>query len=458
MKRIAIGLVLAGIAAGVSTDGTQATGDFLSFWKDRPNHFGFPSRERSFQRVGTLGNYLQYAPPEAADETISEIIAATTDGKTLVYTDGVRHRIGFIDITNPANPLPIGTLSLDPDETDSVDYSPTSVDVLDNQYALVAVSTGGSSSRAGVLVVVDIVARARVNEIDLGGQPDSIKISPDRKFAAIAIENERDEDVEVGGIEGGLPQLPAGFLAVLKLNGSPLAWGPPDTVSLSGLAAYAPDDPETEYVDINSRNEAVVTLQENNHIVIVDLPTLTIKEHFPAGAVTLNGIDLQDDGVISLTESLPDVAREPDAVTWVPGFLGRMNIATANEGDLFGGSRGFSIFRRDGSVAFDSGTSYERLAVQHGHYPEGRSDNKGTEPEGIVYARFGAEGYLFVGSERGSFIAVYTLDLLGRPKFEQLLPGPLGPEGLLAIPQRNLFIASGETDLEGVAVRSTVMI
>jgi hypothetical protein len=32
-----------------------------------------------------------------------------------------------------------------------------------------------------------------------------VAISPDRKYAAGAIENERDEDLEVDGIEGGLP-------------------------------------------------------------------------------------------------------------------------------------------------------------------------------------------------------------------------------------------------------------
>ena len=65
------------------------------------------------------------------------------------------------------------------------------------------------------------------------------------------------------------------------------------------------------------------------------------------------------------------------------------------------------------------------------------------------------DDYVFVGTERGSFVAVYKLDQFGQPHFEQLLPGPLGPEGLLAIPHRNLVIASGETDLEGFAVRST---
>ena len=457
----------------------QATGGLFS-WKERPKRH-FQPREKSFQRVGTLANYLNNGT-DAADETVSEIVAATADGNTLVYTDAIRGTIGFIDITDPGSPQPLGTVVLDPIPGDDTDYSPTSVDVLGNRYALVSANTSQSlTNTSGKLVVVDVATHGIVTEIDLGGQPDSIKISPDRKYAAIVIENERNEDlcvggtqdgteadeddcVDGGGVLGGLPQTPyvpsnpPGYLAVLKLNGPPLAWGVPDVVSLTGLSAYAPEDPEPEFVDINDRNEAVVTLQENNHLVIVDLPTLTVKRHFDMGKVTLKGIDRTDDGVISLTETQADVPREPDAVAWVPGPFGQLNIATANEGDLFGGSRGFSIFRRNGTVAFDSGNSLEELAVQHGHYPDSRSDAKGTEPEAIEYGHFGDDDYVFVGTERGNFVAVYKLNRLGQPIFEQFLPGPLGPEGLLAIPRRNLLIASGEVDLEGFNVRSSVMI
>ena len=477
MRGFKIAVLLAALVGGLMSVTTEAT---FSFWfgDDPPRRSHSPQKEKSFQRIATLGNYLNNGA-DAADETVSEIIAATANGRTLVYTDAIRGTIGFIDITNPSNPQPLGTLPLDTDPDDDIEHSPTSVDVLGNRYALVAVDTtsGEFATPSGYLLVVDIsnpAAPVVVTSIDLQGQPDSLKISHDQRFAAIAIENQRNEDLCVGGSEdgteadeddcvdgggvlGGLPQAPAGFLVVIRLAGPPTGWAP-QNVSLTGFATYAPDDPEPEYVDINQRNQVVVSLQENNHIVVVDLETLAVINDFPAGAVTLNGVDTDDNGVISLTDTLPNVPREPDAVAWIPGLLGTYQIGTANEGDLFGGSRGFSIFRQNGTVAFDTGTSFEELAVRHGHYPEGRSDNKGTEPEAILYERFGSEDYLFVGSERGSFVAVYTLDALGRPNFEQLLPAPLGPEGLLAIPNRSLLVVSGETDLEGFAARSTVMI
>jgi hypothetical protein len=410
-----------------------------------------PSREsRSaarFNRVATLPNYLNDTDPSGA--TVAEIVAANASGNTLVYTDSLLEEVGFLDITEPSAAAPLGKLG--------VGGEPTSVAVLGDNLALVAVNTRQSFIEpSGHLAVVDIAAQQIVAEIDLGGQPDSVAISPSHRFAAVVIENERDEDVTVDGVEGGLPQAPTGFLAIVDLQGAdPASWGV-RRVELTGLSSLAPGDAEAEFVDVNERDEAVVTLQENNHVVVVDLARGGVVDHFAAGEVTLSGVDGVEDGIISLTDSIT-VAREPDAVAWLPGRRGGL-IATANEGDLFGGSRGFSIFDRRGRVLFDSGSSLEQIAVRHGHYPEARSDAKGTEPEAIESARFGDTDYLFVGSERGSFVAVYELTEPGHPEFVQLLPAPLGPEGVRAIPERGLLVVSGEEDDPTFGVRSSVMI
>ena len=322
---------------------TQATGDLFQ-WRERSTPRHAVSRDKHFQRVGTFANYRNNGT-DAADETVSEIVSATADGYTLVYTDGVRGTVGFIDIRNPARPRPGGTVVLDPTPTDDIQYSPTSVDVLGNTYALVGVNTSEShTNTSGKLVVIDVVTHAIVTEIDLGGQPDSVKISPDgsmpsswsktnatRTCVSAVPKTARRRtrtraSVAVAPWEGCRRRRtgnPPGFVAVLKIGGHPLSWGPPQVVDLTGLATYAAADPEPEFVDINEKNEAVVTLQENNHVVVIALPTLTITRHFPAGAVTLTDVDLTDDGVISLTETRANVRREPDAVAWVPGASGR---------------------------------------------------------------------------------------------------------------------------------------
>ncbi len=437
-NRLLLGLLVGMGALGVAGEGGA---------HDRGDRRSRPHRApaASFRRIATLPNYLNNA--DIAEETVSEIVASTKDGSTLLYTDSPLDEVGLVDIRDPYRPVGLGKVRLGGE--------PTSVAVLGNRLALVGVNTSESFvTPGGYLAVVDIATQSVVAEVPLGGQPDSVAISPDGSFAAIAVENERDEDMVVRGAEGGLPQGPAGFLAVVDLApASPLDWAA-TSVNLTGLANYAPGDPEPEFVDINTKNQAVVTLQENNHLAVVDLPSARVVRHFSAGAVTLEGVDGTEDGIISLTETLPDVPREPDAVTWI----GSRFLATANEGDLFGGSRGFSIFDRRGNVVFDSGSSLEELAVQHGHFPEGRADAKGTEPEAVEHGRFGASDYLFVGSERGGFVAVYEVDRRGRPAFVQLLPAPLRPEGVHAIPSRNLLVVSGEKDDPSFGVRSSMMI
>jgi len=87
--------------------------------------------------------------------------------------------------------------------------------------------------------------------------------------------------------------------------------------------------------------------------------------------------------------------------------------------------------------------------MSHGQYPAKRSDNKGTEPEGVAVGQFGGETLIFVNSERGNFVTVYR-DTGGEPEFVQLLPTHVGPEGLLTIPQRDLFVVANEVDEDGV--------
>nr|MBP7522752.1 esterase-like activity of phytase family protein [Leptothrix sp. (in: b-proteobacteria)] len=317
-------------------------------------------------------------------------------------------------------------------------------------YALVAVNTSPSFvAPTGKLVVVSIATRTVVAELDLGGQPDSVAVSKDGRYAAVVIENERDESVNGGAI----PQLPAGGLAIIDLVGAPTAWTRRN-VDLTGIATLYGSDPEPEYVSINEDNIAVVTLQENNHIALVNLATGAVTGHFPAGSVTLDGVDLTDErpNLVQFTQTQTDRLREPDGVTWVS----KTRFATANEGDLAGGSRGFTLFNTDGSVAWDAGMDLEYRLASIGHMNDRRNDAKGNEPENVAFGRFGSTDYLFVASERSSVVAVYDMSQPTAPAYKQALPGALSPEGLLAIPSRGLLISASEVDDRSLPARSAL--
>jgi len=377
-------------------------------------------------------------------ETVAEIVAVSEDGMTLIYTDSEQKQAGFVNITSPAAPKGLGTVALGGE--------PTSCAVNGN-YVLVAVNTATSfTDVSGVLKVIEIPTKNIVREMQLGGQPDSIAVSPDKKYAAIAIENERDEDY--AGTSGAPPQMPAGELVIVDTGGDVASWAI-RKVSLLGLAgALYAEDPEPEYVSINSQNVAVVTLQENNAIALVDLASGTVTKSFTAGVVNLTKVDATEPALIMQTESLSNVPREPDGVTWITDSL----FATADEGDLHGGSRGWTIYDSAGDVVYSSGSTMEHIAAQVGHYPEERSGNKGNEPENVFFGRFGAESLLFVNSERSSLVFVYNIDDPSSPAFLQVLPAGVGPEGGAAIPSRDLFVAACEKDSRDDKHRASLVI
>lgn len=402
-----------------------------------------PNADMHFNRVASFAVCSQVgASCESDDSTAAEIVAASSDGMTLIYSNSPKGEIGFVDITNPAAPVAKGHLDMGGE--------PTSVAVLGGN-ALVAVNTSANYvNTSGKLAVVDIASQAVVAEIALPGQPDSVAVSKDGKYIAVVIENERDEDFG----DGAPPQLPAGSLVIVDVAGAPATWKTRN-VALTGLATLYPEDPEPEYVDINEDNLAVVTLQENNHIVLVDLKSGTVTKHFSAGSVDLTQVDLTDKpNLVSQTESQPGRLREPDGVTWIS----KDQFVTANEGDLDGGSRGYTVFNKDGSVAYEAGNSLEHLMARIGHYNDKRSDAKGNEPENAEYGRFQGTDYLFVASERSSVVAVYDLSAKNMPAFKQVLPAGVGPEGVLAIPSRNLLIAASEEDDRSAHMRSVLNI
>ncbi len=403
----------------------------------------FPAAaEPVFNRIASFAvadNMPDGVDPKAP--TSSEIITATADGNTLVYSDSPMRAVGFIDITDAKAPKAAGTVVFEGE--------PTSVAVVGGK-ALVAVNTRESFVKpSGLLATVDIATRKTGATCDLGGQPDSIAINRDGTLAAIAIENERDEDLN----DGALPQLPAGDLVILSLKDGVPDCATVKRVALTGLAEIGGDDPEPEFVSFNGQDEIALTLQENNHIVIIDAKSGTVKGHFSAGAVDLKNIDTKKDGAISFTGKKDGQKREPDAVNW----LDDNRLVVANEGDYEGGSRGFTIFDKTGKVLYESGPSFEHAIAAIGHYPDKRN-SKGVEPEGLEAATFGDDNLFFVLAERASIVGVYK-DTGAEPELLQLLPSGIGPEGAVAIPARNLFVTANETDLvEDGGARSHVMI
>jgi hypothetical protein len=421
------------------------------------------SARETFHRLATYPVF-QNAPAgtDPADETVAEISAVSEDGNTLIHTDAAARRIGFVDISDPGAPQGLGSLSLA--ELGSEHDEPTSVAVVGGYVLVVVDSSTSFTAPSGRLDVVDLATRTRVRSIDLGGQPDSIAVTHDGAHAVIAMENQRGEDVlpDTGeGEEGDLPQAPAGFLQFVDLPGTnPEAWRTrPVALDVAALAAAGldtPQDAEPEYVSINpSDTKVAVTLQENNGVAVLDVVSGELENVFSAGDVALEGVDADDEGAIDQTGSVEAAPREPDAIGWVDDE----HVATANEGDWKGGTRGWSVFEAaTGDVVWDAGADLEELAVRTGLHNEDRSGKKGVEIEGLAVATLDGVRYAFVGSERSNFVAVYDVSDPASPRFVQVLATTNGPEGLLPVPSRNLLVVSSEEDSADDGVRASVSV
>jgi Esterase-like activity of phytase len=398
--------------------------------------------EMTFNRIATFPTTANMAAGEdLARPSSAEIISASEDGMTLVYTDSPLGVIGLIDITDPKAPKPLGNVVMGGE--------PTTAQIIANR-AFIGVNTSDSfATPSGKLVTLDMDSRSVVAECDLGGQPDAVAKAQDGSFIAVAIENERDEDLN----DGALPQMPAGFVVKLPLAAGEVDCAAKQVIEMTGLAAVGADDPEPEYLDINAAGEIVVTLQENNHIVVIGADG-AVTSHFSAGSVDLTGVDTARDGTLAATGTRTAL-REPDAVKWIDDT----HFAVANEGDHEGGSRSWSIFAKDGTVVYESGASLEQAIAEIGHYPEHRSGSKGAELESVEIATFGTTPMAFVASERASVIGVYDLTDPAAPVLTQLLPSGISPEGMVALPARNLFATANEVDLvEDGGARAHVMV
>lgn len=399
--------------------------------------------ESHFNRIATFPVIANMAAgADTARESSAEIVSASEDGMTLVYTDSPLGVVGLIDITDPRAPRALGNI-------DAGGAPTTAVFIGDVVFA--GVNTSESyTNPSGKLVTIDPATKAITAECDLGGQPDAVARAPDGSFLAVAIENERDERAG----DGGLPQMPAGFVVKLPVAGGVVDCAGKQVIDLTGLAAIAPEDPEPEYVDVNAAGEIVVTLQENNHIVIIGADG-TVVSHFSAGEVEMEGIDTRRNGALEFTGRKGPTPREPDAVKWID----ENHVAFANEGDWKGGTRSWSVFRRDGTLVWEAGPSFEHAIVAIGHYPEHRSHTKGVEPEGMETGTFGGIPMVFVAAERASVVGVYDMTDPANPRLHQILPSGISPEGIVAIPSRGLLATANEFDArKGGGAGSHVMI
>ncbi len=243
-------------------------------------------------------------------------------------------------------------------------------------------------------------------------------------------------------------------------------------VDLSGIR-IDPDKAGTPEVDVEpeyiaaTNFKAYVGLQENNAVAEFDFATETFTAVHSLGTI-VQTVDASDkDGVVAFDDTLRGMPM-PDAIaTYSVG--GKQYFVTANEGDartheedesrlddltldpsvkaaldaLYGGdvldkenlgriqvstwdgdtdgdgdydaptmfgTRSFSIWDAEsGNLVYDSATLLDAIAKSYGTYDDGRSDNKGVEPEGLALAEWDGKFLLAVGLERTNDVLLFDI-------------------------------------------------
>lgn len=330
-----------------------------------------------------------------------------------------------------------------------------------------------------------------LQDVSVGYLPDSIAFNSTGTQLVVANEGEPTSNYTINGVGVDRPGS-IGIIDIRNPGGTPsfnyteLGFGAltlPTGIRITGKAGLSTQatDIEPEYVSING-NFAYVTLQENNGVAKVNLRTKTIERVFELGSVDFSSqlVDISDKDNAAGTGTLIKPVfgnnvrglRMPDGIAaftlTTPGRFAGGNdyFITANEGDgrEYGsftdetrrlgrlktlaevsttpytafGSRSASLFdAKSGALLWDSGNSFQTLAIAARVYDDNRSDDKGTEPEGVVVAKLDGRTYAIVGQERTTSSMLVVFDVSNPAAVAYVttvvLPNSLSPEGLAVI-------------------------
>jgi hypothetical protein len=353
---------------------------------------------------------------------------------------------------------------------------------------------------------------AGVNKIPVGSLPDMLTFTHDGRRLLVANEGTPNRTADANYVLGDpLNPDPPGSVTIIDVAKR-------SVVATAGFAGIQPSgnnvrtqasvgmDFEPEYIAVDLLGlRAYVTLQEANALGVLDLRRNAFTNVIGLGAKDFgtegNEIDPNDQGGVVLFETHPtakglympdsvalyhwlgipflvmanegdfredngDRARGSDFGAAPPAALNRLRVSNkdSSPGNLFAaGARSFSIRGLNGALIWDSGSTLDREAHLRGIYADGRSADKGVEPEGVALLDLGFRTFAFVGLERTTKSAVAIFDITNpwKGRFLDMIvtDGDLAPEGLDVFPHRGRFYLaiSNETPIAAGSTSNTTL-
>ncbi len=344
----------------------------------------------------------------------------------------------------------------------------------------------------GVVKFYDTTTRSLtsgINSITVGALPDMLTFSADGSKLLVA--NEASPTVygtlastSPNGTRTYNPAVndPVGSVSIIDMGSRSVVATPTFSGVMqtgSNLRLNTGMDFEPEYIAVSADgSRAFVSLQEANGMAVLNLTTNTFEKVVGLGAKDFslpgNQIDPLNNGTVSFISPnvkglyMPDsmAAFDKDGVTYVvmanegdfreddgdrsaagnstygaTSPLNNLRISNTDSSNLPGelyaaGARSFSIRDADGNLVFDSGDTLDKEAFARGIYDDGRSRDKGVEPEGVELFELGGELYAAIGLERTTkaAVAIYKITDPANASFVDMIvtDGDVAPEGMKA--------------------------
>lgn len=270
----------------------------------------------------------------------AEISAYDPASKRLFVTNIVRNTLDIMDISDPVAPVQFAIVDIAP-------YG-GGINSVAVKNGLVAVAVDATPiTDPGKVVFFDTDGNF-VNSVTVGSLPDMVIFTNDGTRVLTANEGEPNSDYSIDPLGSvSVIDLTPGVANISDTDVTTLTFesfdSQMDDLRAAGVRIFGPNatvgtDLEPEYICVSADDKtAIVALQENNAIAIVDLENLKITEIRPLGfkdhAITANMFDASDrGGNIFLAPWKVKGTYMPDAIECFE--VGGVTYAiTANEGD-----------------------------------------------------------------------------------------------------------------------------
>ncbi len=367
------------------------------------------------------------------NKSAAEIAAFDAGTKRLFVVNGAAEAIDILDIADPKAPRMVGQVSLS--------AHGSGVNSVAAHGGLLAAAVTGAKKTDNGRVVFFRPDGTVLKTVEVGALPDMVVFTPDGRYALTANEGEMDDEATVdpegsislidlsGGIAGDTPVRTADFR---RFDGQPLPAG----MRIGRRGNSFARDMEPEYIAVAPDGRtALVTLQENNAIAVVDIAAATVTEVVGLGWIDRRRVPFdpsdrdggprigiwpvfgmnQPDTIAAFQrngETFYVIANEGDSRDW-KGFseekrvselkldpaafpnaadlqkndqIGRLRVTNQNgdtDGDgvfkelyTFGG-RSFSVLDARGRMVWDSGDAFERFIAERfpGQFNAGHTGN-----------------------------------------------------------------------------------